>query len=100
MDDLTVPASRKLWVRLLLMLLLAAAFQLAASVLFFVAVLQLLLTLATDSPNARLRLFGRSLGCYLAQIADFESFSTEALPFPFNLDSSVGRALTQVVNAG
>lgn len=80
MNELTVRAPRKLWVRLLLMVLLAAAFQLAASVLFFVAVLQLLLTLATDAPNARLRLFGRSL----AQITDFESFGTEALPFPFS----------------
>ena len=84
MNELTVPAPRKLWVRLLLMVLLAAAFQLAASVLFFVAVLQLLLTLATDAPNARLSLFGRSLGRYMAQIADFESFGTEALPFPFS----------------
>lgn len=86
MNDLTVPSSapRKLWVRLLLMVLLAAAFQLAASVLFFVAVLQLLLALATDASNTRLRLFGRSLGCYMAQIADFESFGTEALPFPFS----------------
>lgn len=37
MNDLTVPAPRKLWARLLLMVLLAAAFQLAASVLFFLA---------------------------------------------------------------
>jgi len=84
MDELPSPAPRKLWVRLLLMLLLAAAFQLAASVLFFVAVLQLLLAVTTDAPNARLRLFGRGLGRYLAQIADFESFGTEDLPFPFS----------------
>jgi Domain of unknown function (DUF4389) len=75
---------RKLWVRLLLMVLMAAAFQLAASVLFFVALLQLVLALANDTPNARLRRFGRGLGRYLAQIADFESFGTEALPFPFS----------------
>lgn len=75
---------RKLWLRLLLMVLLAAAFQLAASVLFFVALLQLVLALASKAPNARLRLFGRGLGRYLAQIADFESFGTEAPPFPFS----------------
>jgi hypothetical protein len=84
MDDLTVSAPRKLWVRLLLMVLLAAAFQLTASVLFFVAVLQLLLAVVTDAPNARLRLFGRNLGRYMAQIANFECFGTEALPFPFS----------------
>jgi Domain of unknown function (DUF4389) len=75
---------RKLWVRLLLMVLMAAAFQLAASLLFFVALLQLVLATVNDTPNARLRLFGRGLGRYLAQIADFESFGTEALPFPFS----------------
>lgn len=79
-----LPAPRKLWVRLLLMLLLAAAFQLAASVLLCVAVVQAVLLLVTDSANTRLKLFGRSLGRYLAQIADFECFGTESLPFPFN----------------
>ncbi|MDP2254945.1 MAG: DUF4389 domain-containing protein [Polaromonas sp.] len=82
MNGLTVPAPRKLGVRLLL---LAAAFQLAASLLLlFVAVLQGVLMLATDSANARLKFFGRSLGRYLAQIADFESFASESLPFPFS----------------
>jgi hypothetical protein len=75
---------RKLWMRVLLMVLLAAAFQLAASVLFFVALLQLLLAVVSDTPNTRLRHFGCGLGRYLAQIADFECFGTEALPFPFS----------------
>ena len=79
-----LPPPRKLWVRLLLMLLLAAAFQLAASVLLFVAVVQLVLAAATDAPNLRLQHLGRSLGRYLAQVADFESFGSEELPFPFS----------------
>ena len=66
------------------MILLAAAFQLAASVLLFVAVLQLVLAAATDAPNVRLQHLGRSLGRYLAQVADFESFGSEELPFPFS----------------
>lgn len=78
------PPARKLWVRALLMILLAAAFQLAASVLMFVAVLQLVLAAATRAPNARLEEFGRSLGRYLAQIAEFETFGTEAPAFPFS----------------
>ena len=81
---LKLPPPRKLWVRALLMILLAAAFQLAASVLLFVAVVQLMLAAATDTPNARLQELGRSLGRYLAQIAAFESFGSEALPFPFS----------------
>lgn len=74
---------RNLGVRALLMLLMALAFQLAAWVLVCVAVLQLVLSVATDASNDRLRAFGRSLGLYLGQIADFESFATEDPPFPF-----------------
>jgi hypothetical protein len=77
------PPPSKLWVRALLMILLAAAFQLAASVLLFVCLLQLVLA-ATSTPNLRLRQLGRSLGRYLLQIAEFESFGSEELPFPFS----------------
>ena len=82
--EITLAPPRKLWVRGLLMILLAAAFQLAASLLAFIAVLQLVLAAATGAPNIRLQHLGRSLGRYLAQIADFESFGSEDLPFPFN----------------
>jgi len=85
-DDMRAlsPRPRKLWVRALLMILLAAAFQLAASVLLFIALLQLVLAATTSAPNPRLRQLGRSLGRYLAQIAEFESFGSETLPFPFS----------------
>jgi hypothetical protein len=78
------PPHRKLWVRALLMILMAAAFQLAASVLLFLCMLQLVLAAATGVPNLRLQQLGRSLGRYLLQIAEFESFCTEELPFPFS----------------
>ena len=76
-------AQRKLWVRALLMLLMAAAFQLSAWVLFFVAILQLIIRAAAGHPNPRLQSAGFSIGRYLSQIAQFLSFQTEALPFPF-----------------
>jgi hypothetical protein len=66
------------------MLLMIAAFQLTAWVLLCVAVLQLVLSVATDSGNDRLRSFGGALGRYLGQIADFATFRTEELPFPFS----------------
>lgn len=86
MNDLinATPAPRKLWVRVLLMVLLSCAFQLAASVLLVVAVLQVILALASDSSNTRLHALGHSLGLYLAQIADFVSFASEVAPFPFS----------------
>ena len=91
-QEIALAPPHKLWVRVLLMILLAAAFQLAASILLFVAVLQLVLAAATDGPNGRLKHFGRSLGRYLAQIADFESFGIRR--------SSVAAALRELENAG
>ncbi|MHB1201469.1 MAG: DUF4389 domain-containing protein [Polaromonas sp.] len=79
----TIPP-RKLWLRALLMLLMGVAFQLATWLLVAVALLQLGFAIFTDASNPRLQGFGRSVGRYLAQIAAFVSFATEALPFPFS----------------
>lgn len=75
---------RNIWIRGLFMLLMALAFQVSGTVLCIVTVIQFLMTLLNDLPNARLVYFGRSLGRYLRQIVDFLSFATEQLPFPFN----------------
>jgi Domain of unknown function (DUF4389) len=83
-SDTPAPAPRKLWLRALLMLLMCAAFQLAATVLLFVALLQLIFHAATEAPNARLKTFGYAVGRYLAQIADFASYQTNDAPFPFS----------------
>ena len=74
---------RSIWLRLLLMLLLALAFQFASALLGLLALVQLALALL-GAPNARLCAFAQSLGQYLGQIAVFEGFATEALPFPFS----------------
>jgi len=79
----TVP-QRKLWLRALLMLLMAIGFQLAATLLGILAVVQFVLALLAGSPNTRLCHFGRSLGQYLRQIADFVGFVSEEVPFPFS----------------
>ena len=85
MNDTAAAAKpRNLGIRALLMLLMMAAFQLAAWVLVCVALLQLVLSVATDSGNDRLRGLGGALGRYLGQIANFVSFGTEDLPFPFS----------------
>lgn len=82
-DPSTVTTRRNIWLRALLMLLMAVAFQLAATVLGALAVLQFVLALIS-APNERLRHFGHSLGRYLGQIASFASFASEEAPFPFN----------------
>lgn len=77
-------APRSIWMRGLLMILMALAYQLASTLLFCVAIIQFVLTLVNDTPNARLMAFGRSLGRYQSQNANFVSFASEDLPFPFS----------------
>ena len=75
---------RNLWLRALQMLVMCVAFQIAVWVLVVVAVLQLVLAAATGRPNERLRALGGGIGRYLRQIADFVTFGTEQVPFPFS----------------
>jgi hypothetical protein len=83
----TTPAissgKRNIWVRGLLMLLMAIAYHISGMLLALGAIVQFVLAVLSDGPNARLLAFGRSLGLYLGQIADFVSFATEDVPFPF-----------------
>ncbi len=77
-------ASSGIWGRLLMMLGMAVAFYLAVSLLAILALAQLILTLCGDSPNPRLSRFGRMLGTYLRQIAEYETFASDRAPFPFS----------------
>lgn len=79
----TTTNKRNIWIRGLFMLLMGFAFQVSGTVLCIVTVIQFVMVLLGDTPNPRLVLFGRSLGRYLQQIADFLTFSTEEMPFPF-----------------
>lgn len=72
-----------LWKRGLWMLLLGMAFQVASMLLCVLAVAQFVLCLLKQDPNPRLRVFARSLGLYLRQIAEFVGFASEEIPFPF-----------------
>ena len=81
---------RSIWLRALLMILMALAFHVSAIVLSVAAVVQFVFSVATNSPNERLAALGKSLGTYLGQIASFVSFATEELPFPFQAWPSSG----------
>ena len=76
--------NRNIWIRGLFMLLMALAFQVSATVVCFVTVIQFLIMLLNGTRNARLVSFGRSMGRYLKQIVDFLAFAAEEIPFPFN----------------
>jgi hypothetical protein len=80
----TPHGKRSIWLRGLLMILMAIAFHISGTLLALGAIVQFVLALLSDTPNARLIAFGQSLGLYLSQIADFVSFATEEAPFPFS----------------
>ena len=84
MTENTETSKRKIWIRGIFMLLMALAFQLSATVLCFVTVIQFVLVLMNDTPNDRLVAFGRNLARYLQQIVNFLTFATEDIPFPFS----------------
>ena len=75
---------RNIWMRGLFMLLMAFAFHVCVTVLFFVTVIQFVIVLLNDISNARLASFGRGMGSYLRQIVNFLTFATEEMPFPFS----------------
>ena len=80
----TTNGRRSIWLRGLLMILMAMVFQISATLLALGAIIQFVLALLSETPNARLIVFGQSLGLYLSQIASFVSFATEEVPFPFS----------------
>lgn len=75
--------SRRTWVRGFFMLLFLFALWFARLLLTVIAVFQFGAQLVAQRPVARLLPFGRSLGAWLRQIADFLTYNTEDRPFPF-----------------
>lgn len=83
-DTQTNTGPRSLWMRALFMLLMMLAYQVSVTLLFILAVIQFLIVVLNDAPNARLMDFGRSIGTYLKQVVQFLTFATEEAPFPFS----------------
>ena len=75
---------RNPWLRGLFMLLMMVAVHVCGTVLFVVTIIQFAMMLISDEPNPRLVSFGRSLGGYLQQSANFLTYATEQMPFPFD----------------
>ncbi len=84
-EDSDAPGNkRNIWMRGLFMLLMTLAFHVCVTVVCIVVIIQFVMMLLNGTPNARLVSFGRSMGSYLRQIANFLAFATEEMPFPFN----------------
>jgi hypothetical protein len=84
MNEQITTGTRSLWMRALFMLLMMLAYQVSITLLFILAVIQFLIVLLNDAPNARLMHFGKCVGTYLKQVVQFLTFSTEEAPFPFS----------------
>jgi Domain of unknown function (DUF4389) len=82
--SVTTANPRNIWMRALFMLLMALAYHVSGTLVLVVAVIQFAMVLLTVTPNARLVIFGRSLGRYFQQIVNFLTFATEQIPFPFS----------------
>ncbi len=74
---------RSIWLRLVFMIVLSVAFNVAEIITFAVVAFQFLASLFTGQSNDRLARFGRNLAHYLQQITVYLTFTTEEKPFPF-----------------
>jgi len=72
-----------IWMRGLMMLILALMFALAETILGVIAVVQFLWMLFTKEKNPLLRDFGGDLGEWMAAVARFQSGATDDKPFPW-----------------
>ncbi len=71
------------WFRLIHMIVLVIAFNIAELVIGAVVVFQLLSKLLTGKANEHLKAFGADIGVYLSCIVRFLTFETENKPFPY-----------------
>ncbi len=74
---------RSIWLRLVFMIVLAVAFNVAEFITFAVVAFQFLASLFTGQSSDQLTRFGRNLARYLQQIIVYMTFATEEKPFPF-----------------
>ncbi len=84
-DPNTAPTpSRNLWLRALQMLVLLIALYVAGWLVCILSVVQLFAAAINGDALPQLRNFGSALGAYIRQIAAFNTFASDDLPFPFS----------------
>ena len=71
------------WIRLIHMIVLVVAFNIAELVIGALVIFQFLSKLLTGNANENLKAFGAQIGLYLYCIVRFLTFETEDKPFPF-----------------
>ena len=71
------------WIRLVHMIVLVIAFNIAEIIVGAVVVFQFLSKILTGKANEQLKTFGAEMGIYLGSIVRFLTFETEDKPFPY-----------------
>ena len=72
-----------IWMRGLIMIVMAILFAIAETVLFIMAVIQFFWVVFSGEKNTSLSEFGAALGRWLNQVADFQTMETDERPFPW-----------------
>lgn len=74
-----------LWMRGLMMLIVALLIGLAQTILHVLTILQFLLMLIEKGrPNAQIASFGKTMGAWLAKASAFQTAHSEDKPWPFS----------------
>lgn len=83
MPDQT-PDRPSLWARLLWMIILGVLLSLAQTVLYAVAVVQLvLMAVNVGKPNPEIAAFGKRLGPWMAKAVAYQTAASEERPWPW-----------------
>jgi Domain of unknown function (DUF4389) len=89
-DTDTEPQARpepggSIWMRGLMMLIIAILIGFAQTILHALTVLQFVLMLIDKGkPNAQIASFGKTMGAWLAKAAEFQTAQSEEKPWPFS----------------
>ena len=70
--------------RIVYVILFCIIFSFMDLLLTFMALLQSVIAVVSGKPNEAIKDFGARLGIYLKQIAEFVSFDSDDMPFPFS----------------
>ena len=75
--------SGNIWMRGLIMIVMAILFGIAETVLFIMAVIQFFWVVFTGNKNEKLSSFGAALGRWVKQVVEFQTMETDERPFPW-----------------
>lgn len=78
------PANREVWPRILWIVVMTMLISVAQSILFAVAVLQMVFLIAQKGrPNEELGDFGAMVGAWIAKAARYQSAASDDKPWPW-----------------